>query len=355
MKNNIILFAALLAVSATAHAQDDDMYFASSPKKSKTVTLYKMEPVGQAQMVTSSDGRTIDIDEYNRRGGYGSSFSSSANDVYVVDDTKNEQLAYSAGFKQGYNQGYSNGFNDGDDMSFTYRINRWRYPWHYSCWDPWYTPGWSISIGSWGWGVYVGTPVYYDHWYRPYRYSYWHRPVYYSYHHSHYFDHWRHYRTPVYRSVGYRHDRVNGSYVSRPTHSGGRYGVSTGSRYPSTNRPSTGSYSVNRNSSNRYSSNRPSAGNYGNRTSQSDNNYNTNRRSRSDNNYNSSRPSQSGNSYNSNRSSQSGNSYNSNRPSYSGSSTRSSGSFGGGHSSGSFGGGHSGGHGGGRHGMGGRR
>ena len=169
MKTRNLFAAALILLPFIAlQAQDDDMYFASSPKKAaaKTDVQRRTQPVQRVQIIyadaetDSIQGCNRDVDEYNRRGPASRQFSYQlpGNDtLYVLEDTT---VQTSAILNQAYAQGYDEGFADADDYYYARHFNRFGYGFHYSpyyystFYDPWY-------YDSWYWGY---DPYWYGGW-----------------------------------------------------------------------------------------------------------------------------------------------------------------------------------------------
>ena len=93
---NLLAVALLLLPFIALQAQDDDMYFASSPKKAvaKAKKVQAVEPVQRVQIIyadaetDSIQGSDRDVDEYNRRGPAARQFSYKLPDndtLYVLE------------------------------------------------------------------------------------------------------------------------------------------------------------------------------------------------------------------------------------------------------------------------------
>ncbi len=181
MKRFVFILALAGIIPFTALAQDDDMYF--TPKKE----------VKQAQTVARSQdptpyyiGSDRDVDEYNRRGKFNSSYQiigkdSLGNDIieYQGDDYLFPDSSYVGRIDSKNNRNRS--WYDDEEYYYSRRFSRFYDPWffgyygyyypysRFGWYDPWYA-------GYWG-GYYTG---WYSPWYYPY-YGYgWGYP-YYSY------------------------------------------------------------------------------------------------------------------------------------------------------------------------------
>lgn len=165
MKKYFLLFAFAGLFSSQCLAQDD-MYFV--PGKTKVKEVPREAP-------TYYVGSTRDIDEYNRRGRFYSSYQpvgadSVASDVIsfqpgcgIAPDSCYVDTLFTCG---------GDGAWDSDDFACTRRMSRWDGyydPWFYGYWgprcygyyDPWYDP--------WYYGSYYG---WYGGWYSPWHYGY---------------------------------------------------------------------------------------------------------------------------------------------------------------------------------------
>lgn len=163
MKKTFLLLAFAGAFALQALAQSDDMYF--SPSKSKAKEAPQEAP-------TYYVGSHRDVDEYNRRGRFGSSYQpigtdSLGNDIFafqkgtgVYPDSSYVDTTFSYGGNSDWVY---------DDYPYTRLLSRWYGyydPWLYGYWgpsmwsfyDPWYDP--------WYYGAYAG---WYDPWFYGYR------------------------------------------------------------------------------------------------------------------------------------------------------------------------------------------
>ena len=198
--------------------------------KTKATTTVKKAPASKPAVtyvdetddynyMPSTSGAVRDVDEYNRRGNYGSDYSKQPmyDDSVTISRQEYEDFAYSRQMERfdDYNGRFTLIVNDPwyYDLWYSpyygsyYWGTSWYYPWYssYSWYDPWYRPSY------WGWGYRYHTGWY--GYYGPYRYGYlWGRP----YHHGRYYGY-----------TGYR----RGGYVNgRPVNGrGGRYGYGSGS------------------------------------------------------------------------------------------------------------------------------
>jgi hypothetical protein len=186
-----IILSALLfgAVSLSVMAQDD-VYF--TPSKSVKNTKSSYEVINASPAAPSGSNR--DVDEYNRRGGFGSYFKkigtdSLGNDIiefHTSAEDVTDTLAVYPGTKVEYNVE--------DDYKYSRRLSRfddyyWYDPWLYGrygfgpywryrysvFYDPWYDPWYNPWYYSW----YGGWYSWYDPWY--YGYYGWGYPYYHSY------------------------------------------------------------------------------------------------------------------------------------------------------------------------------
>lgn len=163
MKKTFLLLAFAGAFTLQSWAQSDDMYF--SPSKSKAKEVPQEAPAYYV-------GSNRDVDEYNRRSRFGSSYlpignDSLGHDVFafqkgtgVYPDSSYVDTTFSYGGNSDWMY---------DDYPYTRRLSRWHGyydPWLYGYWgpsmwgfyDPWYDP--------WYYGAYAG---WYDPWFYGYR------------------------------------------------------------------------------------------------------------------------------------------------------------------------------------------
>lgn len=181
---------ALLFVPLAWTVAQDDVYFVNKrAKKAKAEAEAQAQQDARryvpVQIVYADEdeplnisGSKRDVDEYNRRGNYGShsrlvenpdgtfSYQLPGNDtLYVLEDSMavtTRSLANDV-----YAQGYNEGYQDGEDYAFTRRLNRFGYaggyasPWYYSYYDPFYWDDWYWGYDPYWYGGYYG-------WHRPY-------------------------------------------------------------------------------------------------------------------------------------------------------------------------------------------
>lgn len=159
MKKPFLLLAFAGAFALQSWAQSDDMYF--SPSKSKAKEVPQEAP-------TYYVGSNRDVDEYNRRGRFGSSYQpigndSLGNDVFafqkgpgVYPDSSYVDTTFSYGGNSDWVY---------DDYPYTRRLSRW-----YGYYDPWLYGYWGPSMWGfydpWYYGAYAG---WYDPWFYGYR------------------------------------------------------------------------------------------------------------------------------------------------------------------------------------------
>lgn len=178
MTRKILLLTAILALPFAIYAQNDDMYFVSSKKKSisekKTVEKRTLKnnnesPWRDAEDVDYHSGALRDVDEYNRRGSSQRQVLArlEGDTLYVDSPDTLEQKEYLVRYEQNY--AVDEPYND--DYYFSTRLSRYHGFYHYDpfmwdiCfgwYDPWYDPwyGWYgpyyrhglYSWCSWGWG-----------------------------------------------------------------------------------------------------------------------------------------------------------------------------------------------------------
>lgn len=172
MKKSFFLLAFAGAFTLQSWAQSDDMYF--MPSKSKT-------KVTSQETSAYYVGSNRDVDEYNRRGRFGSSYQPIA-----PDSLGNDIIAFQNGTGVYPDSSYvdttfsytCNPNWEYEDFPYTRRLSRWYGyydPWLYSYWGPgmwdffdpwydswyygadagWYDP-WFYSYHRWGWPYYGG-------------------------------------------------------------------------------------------------------------------------------------------------------------------------------------------------------
>lgn len=178
MKKIFFITLVLGMISSVSFAQDD-MYFV--PKKSSKETKKEFTPV-------THSGSMRDVDEYNRRGGFKSTYSALDNDSTSNDVIHFETGTYADSLSIGE---YAGQYETEDDYAYCRRMSRfddfyWYDPWycgwygsywygspywhaHYGWYDPWFDPwyyGWYRPWGYYGW-YYPG--YWHGAYYRPYR------------------------------------------------------------------------------------------------------------------------------------------------------------------------------------------
>lgn len=181
MKKLFLLSVLAGAVSLSAWAQDDDMYFVPTKKNVASQRAAYGVPAG-----TYYSGSSRSVDDYNR---WGSSYEvlpadtgdiitfTGVEGVYpdsVGDFQLTQQMARWDGYEPStaYWDGYAQGRSD--------YLYGWHSPWYYSSyypwydswyWDPWYHGGYWGWYDPWYYGGYWGWGGYYSHWYyRPWHY-----------------------------------------------------------------------------------------------------------------------------------------------------------------------------------------
>lgn len=253
MKRWILLAVLMTALPLGTMAQDDLYFTPSKREKGKVETSRETYSDGRP---TYYSGSNRDVDEYNRRGSFGSYYQKIGS-----DSLGNDIIQFHAGNGQypdslvldtiypGSQQYYA----DGDD-DFAYSRRMSRFDNYYGWYDPWfdgfyaYGPYWGAS---WRWGWY--DPWFYDDlywgyggwygWYRPWRYSWygWYDPYYYGWGgpgvyavggHSGTRNHWD-YSGRGYNPSGSRYVPAHGGY-SRNGDFGGYRGGNTGTQFGNT-------------------------------------------------------------------------------------------------------------------------
>lgn len=163
----------------TTFAQDDDLYFVPE-KSSKTAEVQRLD-----DQPAYYRGSQRSVDEYNRRGKFGSYYQKIG-----TDSLGNDIVTYRHGFGVAPDTTYidtafvypgSARWED-DDYAYTRRMSRWDgyydpwsygyHPWMRGYYDPWYM-GYSSWYSPWYSGWYGD---WYDPWY--YGYSGWYSPYY---------------------------------------------------------------------------------------------------------------------------------------------------------------------------------
>ena len=219
MKNNLVLWAALLLSLPLTMWGQSGMYSMSSKKsKAKVERIIATQAAAapsNVEIIYADDnelpvtsGPVRDVDEYNRRG---PRYTAQADSLaYPMDTT---YLAVTQGqLTDLYSKGYNEGYSDGEDYALSRRVGRFGYssiycsPFYWSILDPFYWDDWYWYYGwsrpYWGYyGAYYG-PYWYG--YRGYGYYGWRYPY---------------YRSGYYHHGGYHHGGYHRDYV---THSGHR-------------------------------------------------------------------------------------------------------------------------------------
>lgn len=245
MKKLVLLSVLFGALPISMMAQDD-LYF--TPKKSdKTV---KSTPKVESEAPAYYSGSNRNVDEYNRRGKFGSYFEKIGTDSLGNDIIEFHSRADSIADTLSVYPGTKVQYDVDDDYYYSRRMSRfddfyWYDPWFRGPYYGWHSPWW---YSRWGW---------YDPWYYGYAYNGWfgwydwYDPYYYSWYgwgspyHWGWYGGWNYYR-PVYAvstpsSPGYsrstaRYNR-GGAY-----NRGGNYTGSGRSSGYYGNRSSTGNY-----------------------------------------------------------------------------------------------------------------
>ena len=177
MKKLFLLSVMLGAVTLSAVAQDDDMYFV--PTK-KNVAREKASYGIPADTYYSGSSRSVD--EYNRRwtsqyevlpADTGDIISFAAVEGVYPDSLGDFALTQRMQRFDGYepSTAYWEGYSQGRADSWG-----WHSPWYYSSFYPWYDSYWYWDPWYWDYGYYGG---WYGGWHSPWYYGYY-RPWYYS-------------------------------------------------------------------------------------------------------------------------------------------------------------------------------
>ncbi len=242
MKNFLVMLLACAAPYGV-HAQDD-MYFI--PKKTE-----KTKIAVERQSDYGVEHNYRDVDEYNRRPSYGSSYYELGSDSTANDIISFEPSAYRDSLE-------SYGAEGGGDDDYTYsrRMNRFDdFYWY----DPWYS-SWSYGPYWYGRPYWAGYYGWYDPWYG------WYRPWGYGWGHYYYRPVVSYYR-PYYGITGTsNHGRVtygrhggssnfSGYRGNRPSSGNARNGRFSGSRNRTTNSLNRDNNRFN-NGNNRFNGNR---------------------------------------------------------------------------------------------------
>ena len=178
MTRKMIFLMAILALPFAIYAQNDDMYFVSSKKKSankektvenKSSARRSASPWADVEDADFHTGKLRDVDEYNRRGNRQVIARLDGDTLYVHSPDSLEQKEYLVRYEENYavDDPYI------DDYYYSARLSRYHGFYHfdpfmwdicYGWYDPWYDPwygwygpyyrhGWySWSTWGWGWG-----------------------------------------------------------------------------------------------------------------------------------------------------------------------------------------------------------
>ena len=161
----MIFLMAILALPFAIYAQNDDMYFVSSKKKSankeKTVesknsARRSASPWADVEDADYHTGKLRDVDEYNRRGNRQVIARLDGDTLYVDSPDSLEQKEYLVRYEENYavDDPYI------DDYYYSARLSRYHGFYHfdpfmwdicYGWYDPWYDPwyGWyGAGVGA---------------------------------------------------------------------------------------------------------------------------------------------------------------------------------------------------------------
>lgn len=168
MRKFIYVSIILGFMSSVTHAQDD-MYFV--PKKGSK------KPVSEVYAETNT-GCSRDIDEYNRRGNFRSTYYNLGSDSTSADVFQFEPGTYADTL---YADNAGRHYSSDNDYEYSRRMSRfdgfyWYDPW-YSGWYGPYGYGWPYRYSYYGWYDPWYDPWFYG-WYRPWRYYGWYYPGY---------------------------------------------------------------------------------------------------------------------------------------------------------------------------------
>lgn len=180
MKFTRLLTAALtlgaVAITASAQAFDDDIYFDASKATKKTVRAKKTRQVTRQADFAAADtyageltSSTRDIDEYNRRGIFAMPDSISVDSLAKLSADNGDAFANTRKIERFYNPDVVAESKDPEIAQYYYSdrpaeiniyVNNpywgwgagWYDPWYYGYYNPWsWGPAWGPSW-SWGWG-----------------------------------------------------------------------------------------------------------------------------------------------------------------------------------------------------------
>ncbi len=262
----------------TATAQDDDLYFV--PKKTAETVMPTAKSPTVADAPTYYCGSNRDVDEYNRRGRFHSTYQpiGEGNDIidFVAGDGLYPDSTYVDTLFAAPQADY---WDEGFDDDYYYSRRMSRFDDYYGWYDPWY-------YGRWGYGSYwragLGYYPWYDSWYYPW-YSGWYDPWYYGYGWGGWYG-YRSWYSPWYYGYGGYYRPYHYTYYTSGvsgTQNHGHYSYN-GPRGTSNGRTTTfgngrfGGSAIGRNSSTSTSSStRSSSTRYGTHPNNSPNNYST--------------------------------------------------------------------------------
>ena len=190
IKKLFLLFVLAGAMPLSMMAQDDDLYFTPSKKAAKTSSSVENKPAYYV-------GSNRDVDEYNRRGKFRSTYQKIG-----VDSLGNDIIEFQAGTGIYPDSTYvdtmwvspKQKYQDDEDYAYSRRMSRW--DGYYGWYDPWFYGHWGYRPwGYWGW---------YDPWY--YSYYGWYDPWYYGYYGYPWYYGWGPYDPWYYGYYGYGSD-----------------------------------------------------------------------------------------------------------------------------------------------------
>ena len=161
IKKLFLLFVLAGAMPLSMMAQDDDLYFTPSKKAAKTSSSVENKPAYYV-------GSNRDVDEYNRRGKFRSTYQKIG-----VDSLGNDIIEFQAGTGIYPDSTYvdtmwvspKQKYQDDEDYAYSRRMSRWDgyygYPWYYGWgpYDPWYYGYYGYGWGGYPGGTYYGTGV----------------------------------------------------------------------------------------------------------------------------------------------------------------------------------------------------
>lgn len=176
MKKLVLLSVLFGALPISMMAQDD-LYF--TPKKSDKTVKSTPTPKVESEATTYYSGSDRNIDEYNRRGKFGSYFEKIGTDSLGNDIIEFHSSAEDVTDTLAVYPGTKVEYDVDDDYYYSRRMSRfddfyWYDPWFRGPYYGWHSPWW---YSRWGW---------YDPWYYSYGYNGlygwygWYDPYYYS-------------------------------------------------------------------------------------------------------------------------------------------------------------------------------